>query len=693
MESLVGSDSLEEMTEAGTQHEQVVESPPELITTPIVTDPQVTIDDTDTKGNTSNDALRKNSVEVVPADIRELTIKNLDTGEEFIIGENDPDFEYDNWEITVEEDNKDNIPAEDETKNSDNIEINNDNNNAPKKKYKSYKALLLSIVHYFTNYNKRRRERLSRLSESSTGNNNNREIIDDTSRVKTPFTKLSSFKFRRELGKGAFGRVLLAEAKLDGKLYALKIISKKNMRSSDKRQAKAERDILHAMGSNPHPFITSLKFAFQSENNLYLGMDFIPGGNLRELIRANSYLPEAWVLFFSSELVIAIAHLHSINVLYRDIKPHNVMIDGKGHITLIDFGLSKQDQTNDKAMTLVGTPDYSAPEVLKTGVHQIEKQKQRELEKNNSSKKMFKNNASNNTVAEDPPNIGYGKAADWWSLGVMIFEMLCGVPAFRGSDLRQTYQKVLFAEVDFTPYPDRFSDASKELLLGLLQKDPKVRLGNSSGGTSNYSTSRSAEPPADIIGSKFFKDVNWNDIYNKVNDGPFIPRSIVFRSTSVAKSSVTTNLINETKQENKSKFSMNGRSNNGDFPDQLATTPKTTFINGPIMSHYTVDKVNKPGVTIEERLRTSATAKPDDLDGYISSSAASERSTSSEVIHLRESILTGNNANDQLLDWSFIDENVLAGVINQSNSEITSNEVNNVTNNTENVESSQSNSI
>lgn len=117
---------------------------------------------------------------------------------------------------------------------------------------------------------------------------------------KTPFTKLSSFKFRKELGRGAFGRVLLAEAKTDGRLYALKIISKKNMRSSDKRQAKAERDILYAMTLKaPHPFTSGLKFAFQSENNLYLGMDFIPGGNLRELIKRFKYLPEVRCYRFS----------------------------------------------------------------------------------------------------------------------------------------------------------------------------------------------------------------------------------------------------------------------------------------------------------------------------------------------------------------------------------------------------------
>jgi serine/threonine protein kinase len=111
-----------------------------------------------------------------------------------------------------------------------------------------------------------------------------------------PFTKLSSFKFKRELGRGAFGRVLLAQTRTDGRLFAIKIISKKNMGNSDRRQAKVERDILHAMGnSSPHPFTARLKFAFQSEHNLYLGMDYFPGGNLRELIKRFGCLSEVLI--------------------------------------------------------------------------------------------------------------------------------------------------------------------------------------------------------------------------------------------------------------------------------------------------------------------------------------------------------------------------------------------------------------
>ena len=167
---------------------------------------------------------------------------------------------------------------------------------------------------------------------------------------------------------------------MDGSLYALKIISKKNMRQSDRRQAKTERDILHAMSqTDPHPFTTGLKFAFQSENNLYLGMHYIPGGTLRELIKREGHLNIEWVVQYTSELVLAISHMHSLRMLYRDIKPHNVMIDAQGHINIIDFGLSKQDISTPRgAMSLVGTPDYSAPEVLKTGVHQIESNKAKE---------------------------------------------------------------------------------------------------------------------------------------------------------------------------------------------------------------------------------------------------------------------------------------------------------------------------
>ena len=226
--------------------------------------------------------------EMPPEDIKELTITNLDTGEEFVIGENDPDFEFDTFEIrgSDHEEGK----GTEEQQEADRDEATAANTAANTANTQGLGIGRGQWIMKLLNY-------LYGSSSSKTKSEAQAKIESETKRInstkKTPFTKLSSFKFRKELGRGAFGRVLLAEAKSDGKLYALKIISKKNMRSSDKRQAKAERDILHAMTlKSPHPFTSGLKFAFQSENNLYLGMDYIPGGNLRELIKRFKCLPE-----------------------------------------------------------------------------------------------------------------------------------------------------------------------------------------------------------------------------------------------------------------------------------------------------------------------------------------------------------------------------------------------------------------
>lgn len=219
---------------------------------------------------------RNNSVEI-------LTLKNLDTGEMYVIGENDPDFDFDTFQIKVGANItpivETQAAAEDNTK-----EVRE--SDTPRNERLSWWAALLSYI--YSNKQSRKNEEQHRIAMD----------IANSRRPKPPFTKLSNFKFKKELGRGAFGRVLLAESKNDGKLYALKIITKKNMRSSDKRQAKAERDILHSMTLKaPHPFTSGLKFAFQSENNLYLGMDFIPGGNLRELIKKYKYLPEVFYTF------------------------------------------------------------------------------------------------------------------------------------------------------------------------------------------------------------------------------------------------------------------------------------------------------------------------------------------------------------------------------------------------------------
>jgi hypothetical protein len=206
-----------------------------------------------------------------------MTIKNLDTGEEFIIGENDPDFDLDTFEIKMD-------------KNENDL----NDQKLPIETQMTFWERLLAL---FLGTSSKSPKNCMTNDSLETDSLINDAQAENMNNFKNPFTKLSSFRFRKELGRGAFGRVLLAEAKIDSKLYALKIISKRNMRSSDKRQAKTERDILHSMANiSPHPFTASLKFAFQSENNLYLGMDYICGGNLRELIKRFGCLPEVSII-------------------------------------------------------------------------------------------------------------------------------------------------------------------------------------------------------------------------------------------------------------------------------------------------------------------------------------------------------------------------------------------------------------
>ena len=149
------------------------------------------------------------------------------------------------------------------------------------------------------------------------------------------------------------------------------------------------------------------------------------------------------------------------------------------------------------AQSLVGTPDYSAPEVLKTGVYRIENSERR---RSSTGKKR------NNSLEISASEVGYGKAADWWSLGVMIFEMISGRPPFRGKDLRETYKNVLFAEVKFVD--ETFSSSAISLISGLLERDPAKRLGS----TTN--------PPSDIMWSEFFEPLDWQQVYSRHVPGP-----------------------------------------------------------------------------------------------------------------------------------------------------------------------------
>lgn len=203
---------------------------------------------------------------------------------------------------------------------------------------------------------------------------------------------IHDFEMLSVLGKGSFGAVMLVRFKKDGRVFALKIIKKTNMDRTDIMNAMEERQILQRIH---HPYICSLVFAFQTNERLYLGMKYYAAGDLFYHLNMKGKIDLRDVRLYAAELVLAISYLHELNILYRDLKPSNVMIDDEGHIGVVDFGLSKQHIYGSSygVKTLSGTAEYVAPEAL----------------------------AQNTDGSRN-----YGKAYDWWSLGVVIVRV-CAV--------------------------------------------------------------------------------------------------------------------------------------------------------------------------------------------------------------------------------------------------------------------------
>jgi len=260
-------------------------------------------------------------------------------------------------------------------------------------------------------------------------------------------------------GGGAAGKAAAAGA---GELandqphfFAVKILRKLDMSSYTKHRTQLEREIMARVS---HPFIATLEFAFQSDEKLYLGMEFFQGGDLfhhiakaRRHKRNGPGIGLERARFYTAELVSALAHLHSMSIAYRDLKPSNVMLDGNGHVRLVDFGLCKQQvMSRRKARTFVGTRAYVAPEVIRMSLKYAPP-----------------------TASGSRPR-GYGHACDWWSLGIILFEMLSGVTPFDAQTPRRTFHNILNVEPIF---PSCIKRSARALLKGLLRKDPRWRLG------------------------------------------------------------------------------------------------------------------------------------------------------------------------------------------------------------------------
>ncbi|KAF8245591.1 kinase-like protein [Wilcoxina mikolae CBS 423.85] len=278
---------------------------------------------------------------------------------------------------------------------------------------------------------------------------------------------LSDFMIQRTLGTGSFGRVHLVQSRHNLRFYAIKVLKKAQVvKMKQVEHTNDERKMLQKV---KHPFLITLWGTFQDNKNLYMVMDFIEGGELFSLLRKSQRFPNPVAKFYAAEVALALEYLHSHSIIYRDLKPENLLLDRHGHLKITDFGFAKE--VPDITWTLCGTPDYLAPEVV-------------------SSK-------------------GYNKSVDWWSLGILIFEMLCGyTPFWDGGSPMKIYENILKGRVK---YPAFIHPDAQDLLQQLITPDLTKRLGNLLHGSD------------DIKHHQWFAEVNWERLARKDIEAPYVP--------------------------------------------------------------------------------------------------------------------------------------------------------------------------
>lgn len=280
----------------------------------------------------------------------------------------------------------------------------------------------------------------------------------------------ADFDLLKVVGKGSFGKVLQVRKRDTSRIYAMKVLTKKDIvERREVAHTLSERNVLIQASS---PFLVGLKFSFQTAEKLYLVLDYMNGGELFYHLQKETAFSEERAKFYTCELVCALQHLHTYNIVYRDLKPENILLDSNGHIALTDFGLCKENLSfNETTNTFCGTAEYLAPEVL-TGN-------------------------------------GYGKAVDWWSLGILFYEMTTGLPPFYSENVNLMYKKILHNQLVF---PAGFSEKAQSLVTGLLDRDPRTRLG--AGPTDAL----------EIRNHPYFSNVDWEKLLKKQVKPPFKPK-------------------------------------------------------------------------------------------------------------------------------------------------------------------------
>ncbi|KAI3855203.1 hypothetical protein MKX03_026061 [Papaver bracteatum] len=279
------------------------------------------------------------------------------------------------------------------------------------------------------------------------------------------------FVIMRVVGQGAFGKVFLVRKKgfdendkSDG-IFAMKVMRKDTIiKKNHVDYMRAERDILTKVD---HPFIVQLRYSFQTKSKLYLILDFINGGHLFFHLYRQGIFSEDQARVYTAEIVSAVSHLHERGIVHRDLKPENILMDSDGHVMLTDFGMAKEIDESSRSNSMCGTTEYMAPEILQSK--------------------------------------GHNKDVDWWSVGVLLYEMLTGQPPYTHANRQKLQQKIIKEKFKLPPF---LTSEAHSLLKALLQKEPERRLGSGPTGAD------------EIKKHKWFNSVNWK----KLDEREFKPK-------------------------------------------------------------------------------------------------------------------------------------------------------------------------
>lgn len=316
-------------------------------------------------------------------------------------------------------------------------------------------------------------------------------------------TSIEDFEIIKPISRGAFGRVFLAKKRTTGDLFAIKVLKKADMiRKNAVESILAERDILISVRN---PFVVRFFYSFTSSENLYLVMEYLNGGDLYSMLRNLGCLDEDVARVYIAEVVLALEYLHSLHVVHRDLKPDNLLIAHDGHIKLTDFGLSKVGLIN-------STDDLSGPAVSGQ-VLLGEDEHQSQLSVSEHQRERRKKRSAVGTPDYLAPEIllgtGHGATADWWSVGVILFELIVGIPPFNAEHPQIIFDNILNRKIPWPQVPDEMSPEAQDLIDRLLTEDPHQRLG--------------ARGAQEVKQHVFFRDINWDTLARQ--KAAFVPAS------------------------------------------------------------------------------------------------------------------------------------------------------------------------